>query len=104
MNFIEIVLLVIALIPMGLVYLFLILSIGQLFTKGRVIITIALYYGASFAIGTVLSILLIPILQLGFTLSGHIIIWAFILLFAAFDVVGFFVIRYILSHKVNLVV
>ena len=100
----ELVLLLVVMIPMGLVYLFLIASIGQLFTKGRVIITIALYYGASFLIGIVLSVLLIPLLQLGYTLSMHIVMWAFIALIAAFDVGGFFIIRYILSHKVNLVV
>lgn len=101
---VEIVLLVIAAIPTELVYLFLIASIGQLFTKYRVLITIGLYYGASFAIGILFSILLVPILQLGITVSGHLVMWAFILLLTAFDVGGFFVIRYILSHKVNLVV
>ncbi len=100
----ELVLLLVVMIPMGLVYLFLIASIGQLFTKGRVIITIALYYGASFLIGIVLSVLLIPLLQIGYVLSMHVVMWAFIVLIAAFDVGGFFIIRYILSHKVNLVV
>ncbi len=100
---VEFVLLAIVLIPTGLVYLFLIASVGQLFTKGRVIITIGLYYGSSFALGLLLSFFLIPIVQLGM-ISGHLVIWLFILLIAAFDVGGFFLIRYILKNKVNLVV
>ena len=99
----ELAVLSVVLIPAGLVYLFLIASIGQLFTKGRVIITIGLYYGASFALSLLLSIFLVPIVQLG-VLSGHLVMWLFILGVAAFDVGGFFAIRYILSRKVNLVV
>ncbi len=100
---VEAILLLLVLIPVGLVYLFLIASIGQLFTKGRVIITIALYYGVSFLLGNLLSFLLIPVLQLGM-ISEHLILWVAIVLIAAFDVGGFFVIRYLLSRKVNLVV
>lgn len=100
---IEIVLLIILLIPSGLLYLYLVASIGQLFTKGRIPITIALYYGCSFALSFFFTLFFLPIIEIAAT-SVHLVMWLVILFAAAFDVGSFFIIRYILSHKVNLVV
>lgn len=99
----EIILGFIAFLPAGLLYLYLVASIGQLFTKGRIVITIALYYAISFGMQIVFSILLFPIIQLALV-SVHLVIWLGILLLIAFDVASFLVIRYILLNKVNLVV
>lgn len=99
----ELVLLAIVCIPTSFLYLFLIAGIGQLFTKGRVIITIALYYGSSTALSTAFSMLLFPMIEFG-AHSGHLLMWLFIIGILAFDVAAFFVTRYLLSRKVNLVV
>lgn len=90
-------------IPSGIIYLFLVASIGQLFNKHRVGLTILLYYGSSFVIGILFSLLLVPFVALAET-SLHLIFWLTIVLVTAFDVGGFFLIRYILNRKVNLVV
>ena len=100
---IEVVILMILLIPSGLLYLYLVASIGQLFTKGRIPITIALYYGLSFVFSFVFTLFFLPIIEAAAT-SVHLIMWMLILIAAAFDVGSFFFIRFILSHKVNLVV
>lgn len=99
----EFVLLFVAAIPAGFLYLFLVASVGQLFTKGRIIITIALYYGTSFVLESVLSILLIPLMQI-VSISPHILLWLAIVFVIGFDIGSFFIIRYILNRKVNLVV
>ena len=100
---VEIALLIIVLLPTELLYLYLVASIGQLFTKGRVPITIALYYGISSTVSFLFILFLLPVIELAFV-SIHLVMWLFIAIIAAFDVGSFFFIRYILSHKVNLVV
>lgn len=100
---IEVLLAIIAIIPSGLLYLYLVASIGQLFTKGRIVITIALYYAFSFALQMMFSIFIFPLIQLTLV-SVHLVIWLGIIVLIAFDVASFLVIRYILLHKVNLVV
>lgn len=100
----EMVLIIIVSLPASLVYLFLVASIGQLFSKHRVGLTLLLYFGSSFALSMAYSILLVPLLMLTDLLSPHFLIWLAIVLIAGFDVGGFFLIRYILSRKVNLVV
>lgn len=100
---VEIVLLIIALIPSELLYLYLVASIGQLFTKGRIPITIALYYGISFALSFFFTIFFLPMIELAFV-SVHLVMWLLIAIVAGFDVGSFFFIRFILTRKVNLVV
>ncbi len=99
---VEIVILLLLVIPMGLLYLFLVASIGQLFNKARVAITIALYYGSTFVVSFFFSFLLLPLTMTG--ANPHVLLCLLIVLTAAFDVGSFFIIRYLLSRKVNLVV
>lgn len=99
---IELVLMNLAALPSGLLYLYLIASIGQLFTKGRVGITVALYFGVSEVLGVLFSLFIVPIIMTG--ISAHGFLWAMIIVLVGFDVGSFFLIRYILMRKVNLVV
>lgn len=99
---IEALLLFLAAIPAGLLYLYLIASLGQLFTKGRTLITIGLYIGGSFVLQFLFSLFFPVIMHASF--PPHLIAWIFIVLLAGFDFGSFFLIRYILSKKVNLVV
>lgn len=103
---VEAVLLILALIPSGLLYSYLIACIGQLFTKARIFVTIVLYFVASSVIQYIGALFLLPMLiAVGESLMFmHLFIWVMIALIAVFDVVSFFVIRYILLRKVNLVV
>lgn len=100
---VEAVLIGVALIPFDLLYLFLIASIGQLFTKGRIAITIGLYYGSSFVVSTVLTSFVLPLFVLA-EISPHILLWLVIAALYGFDVGSFFLIRHILRRRVNLVV
>lgn len=90
-------------IPSEIVYLFLVASIGQLFTKHRVGITFFLYYASAFLLGMLSSLLLTPYI-LTANVSPHLLLCLGIVFVTAFDVGGFFIIRYILTRKVNLVV
>lgn len=102
---IESVLLALVLLPTGLLYLFLIACIGQLFSKRRVLITIALYYGVSFLLSFLFILFFFPlVINLSVYVSIHLFMWLAILIVVAFDVGSFFLMRYILTRKVNLVV
>lgn len=101
--FLELALLFIGLLPTGLLYLYLVTCIGQLFTKGRIAVTVCLFYGSGFALGVLFALLFVPIMLLA-NISPHLVVWLFILAVYAFDAGSFFLIRFILMHKVNLVV
>lgn len=103
LSVLEFVLMGIASIPAGLLYLYLVASIGQLFTKGRVAITIVLYYGVSFVLSFVLNLLPMSLMD-ALVAVPHLMPWLEIIALIGFDIGSFFIIRYILLHKVNLVV
>lgn len=88
LSAVEIVLFLLVLIPCPLLYLYLIASIGQLFTKARVAITIGLYYGASFLLSMVFTTFLFPILLI-LRIPVHVLAFLAIGLVAAFDVASF---------------
>lgn len=100
---IELIFFIIAIIPCGILYCFLLASIGQLFTKGRVGITILLFYGVSFVLNILFMVLVFPLLAMWE--EQYLLLFALLdVLLIAFDIAAFFVTRYLLIRKVNLVV
>lgn len=90
-------------VPAGILYCDLISSISQLFTKRRGLVFVLMLFGISFALSYLYALIFEPLIML-MNASGHLLSWIEIGLCAAFDVAAFFVIRFILMHKVNLVV
>ncbi len=86
-------------IPSGFFYFYLILSIGQLFTNKRKLVTVLLFFGVSF----VLSYAYVAVMSFVQVNNVHAVMWTLIGIYAAFDVGSFFAIRHILTHRVNLV-
>lgn len=100
---IEIVLLGIVSLPMTLLFSYLLLSLGQLFTKSRKRWTVLLFFGSGFVINLLSSYVFNPILMAtSQNVSPHLSVWIMIIFYAAVDVGCFFGVRYILSHKLNL--
>lgn len=93
----------VVLLPMSLLAVYAVISLGQLFTSHRVGMIFLLFVCLYIAI-SVLGALFTPFEKylLGFA-DGHVWAWARIVLFAAVDVGCFFLIHYILRNKVNLI-
>lgn len=100
---VEAIVLTLIILPMGLLVVFAIISIGQLFTNRRKLATFLIFLGAYFFGNTIISMLLVPIIGVMANLSVHLIVWIYIAICAAIDVGCFFLIRYILKNKVNLI-
>lgn len=90
-------------LPMGLLVIFAIISLGQLFTSHRKLATFIIFIGLYFVVNSVSSMLLVTIVEFIINVSPHLIMWLFIIIFAGIDVGCFFLIRYILRNKVNLI-
>lgn len=103
MLIVEGIVLLIVLMPMGLLITFALISIGQLFTVRRRVATFLIFIGVYFVCNTLLSLLLESMAQLFANLSPHAAIWIFIAITAAIDVGCYFIVRYILRNKVNLI-
>lgn len=101
---IEIVLIVIVSIPMGLLQYYLCLSIGQLFSKHRVGWSVGIIIASNIVLNILFSYCLLPIVDAFGEINPHLSMWTFIIVFAGLDVGYFFLIRYLLSHKLNLLV
>ena len=99
----EKILFVVVSIPAGILYCDLISSIAQLFTKRRILAFILILFGVSFVLSYLYALLIEPLIMLS-NMSAHLIAWIQIGVYLLFDVAAFFVIRFILTHKVNLVV
>ena len=100
---IEIVLLGIVSLPMTLLFSYLLLSLGQLFTKSRKSWTVLLFFGSGFVINLLSSYVFSPILMTASqNVSPHLSVWIMIIFYVAVDIGCFFGVRYILSHKLNL--
>lgn len=101
---IEIVILIIVLIPMSLLQYYFCFSLAQMSSKHRV----GVAFGILIALTVVLSILnaycLTPILNVAAEVSPHLSVWLNIIVVAGLDVGYFFAVRYLLSHKLNLLV
>lgn len=102
---VEFILTVIISIPMSLLLFYSIVCIGQLFTKSRKAIT----FGIAIAVIIIALPILdtycfTPIMNAAEEVSLHLANWIQIVVYAAVDVGCFFLIRYILTHRVNLIV
>lgn len=95
----EDILIGIAGLPAGLLCLYLVASIGQLFKKRRTLIAIALLFGISYFA----DLILIPLMEIAAVIP-HLLPWLYFIGLLGFDFASFFIIRYILLHKVNLIV
>lgn len=103
MYIVEAIILGIAAFPMSLLVVYAVISVGQTFTSHRVLATFALLVGVYFVSNMIVTITLIPLLTLAAEVSPHIMIWAYIVAVIGIDVGSFFLIRYMLTHKVNLI-
>lgn len=101
---IEVILFIIICIPMGLLQYYLCLSIGQLFSKHRVGWSVGIIIASNIVLNILFSYCLLPIVDAFGEINPHLSMWTFIIVFAGLDVGYFFLIRYLLSHKLNLLV
>lgn len=99
----ELVLLGIVMLPTSLLFSYFLLSLGQLATKSRTGITVLIFFGSAFVIDLLSTLVFNPILSAAAqNVSPHLSLWLMIIFYAAVDVGCFFAVRYILSHKLNL--
>lgn len=102
---VEQVIVTIVVIPTGTLFFFLIASVGQLFTSHRKGMTALIAIAAIFVISLLNALVYEPILfACAQNISIHLANWIDILVTVAIDVGCFLLVRYILSHKVNLIV
>lgn len=102
---VELVLIVLAGVPMYLLLFYLVVSVGQLFTKSRKLITILIGLGFFLIVLPILTALCFqPILNAAARVSPHFADWINIVFCVGVDFGTFFLIRYILMNKVNLLV
>lgn len=90
-------------IPMVLLIIFAVISLGQTFTAHRKGITFAILIGVYFVWNVASSLLLYPLSVLSESVSPHLTNWLVTAIYAGVDVGCFFFIRYILKNKVNLI-
>ena len=100
----ELIVLLISVIPMSMLEFYLIASVGQLFTKSRKGMTALIAIGGIFVLSLLSVLVYQPILEACEGVSPHLPIWIMIIVNFAVDVGCFLIVRYILSHKVNLIV
>lgn len=102
---VELLLLVIVMIPTTTLFIYSVICVGQLFTNHRKTITFVIGIVSLYIVLPLLSnFCLVPILEAASKVSLHLPIWIYILLMAGCDVGMFFFIRYIMLHRVNLIV
>lgn len=101
--FFEGIVLALVMLPMGLLVIFAIISLGQMFTSHRKLATFLIFLGLYYVGNSAFAMLLETLLFLTVIISPHLLIWIYIVLVAGIDVGCFFLIRYILRNKVNLI-
>lgn len=90
-------------IPMFLLVVFAVISVGQLFNSHRKAVTFGILIGV-YVVWNILSTALMPqFMNLETYVSVHLANWIKILIYAAIDVGSFFFIKYIIKNKVNLI-
>ena len=98
---VELILEIIVSLPLTLLILFLLESVGQLFTNRRGLITFGIAVGAFTLISILQGLCLEPILDAAGKVSVHLANWIEIILYAGIDVGCFFATRYILTNKLQ---
>ena len=102
---VEAVLQTLASVPMWLLLFYLLTSVGQLFSKHRKLFTFLIAVGFLAVALPVLGVYCFdPILEAAATVSPHLSNWIGIVFYLGVDFGAFFLVRYILIHKVNLIV
>ncbi|MDE7296139.1 MAG: hypothetical protein K2N84_02620 [Clostridia bacterium] len=101
---VELVIMLLVAIPNSLLQFFFCLSLGQLFSKHRKGWTFAMVVLSIVVLNILNAYCLMPILNVLSEVNGHLALWGEIIVLAGLDVGYFFLIRYLLSHKLNLVV
>lgn len=99
---VELAVLIIVSIPMGMLSLYFIMSLAQLFTRHRVGIAFGIGVALSFVLSILNTVILLPLLEL--IPNEHVSVWIMIAVYLLMDVVYFLIVRYILKNKVNLIV
>ncbi len=100
----ELVMLYLLSIPGFFLVMFTLMSVGQLATvKNRIVITVVLCIGLSWAWGALYSAALgEALIKLG-DISPHLAMWVQIIFIAAVDAACYLITRYIIKNKVNLI-
>ena len=99
----EFIVLGLVMLPMSVLVVYAVISVGQLFTAHRKGLTLLLAFGV-YIVGSVLSATVLnPILERASEVSPHLSVWINIILVALIDVGCWFLVRYILKNKVNLI-
>ena len=101
----EIILLLIVMIPESLLLFYLVMSIGQLFTgkANRTVISVAIYFIGAFVWSLIYTLIGMPLLTSASNVSPHLALWIMIIFTIAVDVASYFIVRYIIKNKVNLI-
>ncbi len=101
---VEFILLIIISVPMGLLQYFVCLSLGQMFSKHRVGWSVGIIILSNVVLSILSSYCLNPILNAAMEFNVHLALWLNIIVYAGLDVGYFFLTRYLLTHKLNLLV
>lgn len=91
-------------LPMILLLLFFVISVGQLFTSRRKLATFGFAVGLYIAYSIISSLLMPHFAYLSVNVSTHLVSWIQIVIKIAIDVGCFLATRYIIKNKVNLVI
>lgn len=103
MFFVELVLYLILSVPMAFLVFYAVMSVGQLFTvKNRKGIAIALFIGLAFIWSLLSTLAFDPLEEKMTEVSIHLTMWVRIVFVAAVDVGCYFLVRYIIKNKINL--
>lgn len=101
---VEAILLILVSVPAGILECYFVMAIAQLFTtKNRTGIAVALYIGIAFIWGILSPIFIAPIMTRAMNISVHLYLWIEIVFTVAVELVCYFVVRYILRNKINLI-
>lgn len=101
---VELVVQFIVQIPFTLLFFYCVLAVGQLFTAHRKPLTFLILIGVNFVASILNSLCLAPIEEACANVSPHLAIWVDIIVYAALEIGFYFVVRYIIRNKVNLIV
>ncbi len=102
--FLEELVLFIVTVPVTLLVIYACISLGQLFTNHRKLLTFVIIIAVYIAYQMLTLYALTPIYEAAAEVSEHLYMWLQIVLVAAVDAGCFFLVRYVLKNRVNLIV
>ncbi len=103
MFFVEVVISMIISVPMSFLVFYAVMSVGQLFTvKNRKAISVLLYIGLVFVWSVLNQTIFSDINEKMIEVSVHLAMWVQIIFNAAVTVGCYFLVRYIIKNKINL--